>query len=254
MSPTDTSGDHASGDPTQALKLARKRARDRRAQQALRDRAKAEIDTLQQQLLHLQQRLIEQESTSAQKISRLVRENDQLKNEIGKSRGLPRSLLPTSLYDSGWLSSTTQSFLIDPAVLAAWSSPNAKPLRSPIGSRSSHDPSDTYMYLDPATHTDHLRVPSHTPPSCPADSIVQPLIQKMRALVCGSGTGVDSLGTASRDLQPQPVPLSSSVVQLTVSKVVADILSTYTEFNTTSKKMGCLITTGSVINVCHLQS
>jgi hypothetical protein len=249
MSPTDTSEIPASRDSRQAVKLARKRARDRRAQQAMRNRAKAEIDTLQQQLLHLQERLNEQESTSAQNISRLVHKNDQLRNEIKELQGLLQSHLPTSLYDAGWLSPTTQSFLVDPAVLAAWSSPNTKPLRSPVGSRSSHDSPDVYMYLDPATHADHLRVPSHTPPSCPADSIVQPLIQKMRALACGSGTSVDPIGMASQDSQPRPVPLSSSAVQLTVSKVVADILSTYTEFNTTSKKMACLITTGSVINV-----
>jgi hypothetical protein len=223
----------------QAAMLALKRARDRRAQQAMRNRAKAEIAALQEQVLHLQERLRGQDSMCSRDLSRSVRENDQTRQKVGDSQFHPLSAQPQLHHWSQaykWTNSRVRLSL-DQSILLAFFSPKATPSLPPVERRSPPDSQDLYSSVSLPSQPDHLRLPLQIPPLNPSDRIVQPFVQKMR-----------------EDLSDPQSPLSTmspSAIQANISRVVSDIISTYSEFDTLAKRVACIMSSTSALTVCH---
>lgn len=231
--------------------LAMKRARDRRAQQAMRDRTKAEIAALQEQVMQLQERLRAQDSVYSQERSRLLRQNDHLRQRI---RDLQLHPLSSQTHLHHWSrgyrpTNSNARISLDQSILASLFAQKETTSLRPVEGRLSLGSQDPYNGISPSSIPDHLRLPLHVPPLNPSDRIVQPFVQKMRALVCGQDTG-----TISSELSdPQsPLPaLSPSAVQASISRVMSDIISTYSEFNTMSMRMACIMSASSALTVCQ---
>lgn len=231
--------------------LALKRARDRRAQQAMRDRTKAEITALQEQVLQLQERLKDQNSFYSEEQSCSLRQNDQLRRRV---RDLQPHLLSSQAHLYHWsrvYRSTNSSARIslDQSILASlFALKETMSLRRAKG-RLSQGSQGPYSGISPSSIPDHLRLPLHVPPLNPSDRIVQPFVQKMRALVRGQETGIKS--TSSELSGPQsPLPTSSpSAVQASISRVMSDIISTYSEFDTISMRMACIMSATFALTV-----
>jgi hypothetical protein len=94
----------------------------------------------------------------------------------------------------------------------------------------------------------------HVPPLNPSDRIVQPFVQKMRALVCGQDTGINSTSSELSDRQSPLPALSLSAVQVNISRVMSDIISTYSEFYTMSKRVACIMSATSALTVCQVST
>lgn len=70
-------------------------------------------------------------------------------------------------------------------------------------------------------------------------------------MVCGQETGIDSESLSEfNNLQPPLPALSLPAVQASVSRVMSDIISTYSEFDPLSKRLACIMSSTSAVTVC----
>ncbi|KIW35019.1 uncharacterized protein PV07_01746 [Cladophialophora immunda] len=236
-----------------ASTLALKRARDRRAQQAMRDRAKAEIGALRDQVSQLSERLRVQESTYSRDVSHYIRENHELRRRVEDLHLYP--LLRPSPFEHGSQSyqrmkgarAPNVRISLDQSILAGLISQKATLGLSPAEGRPLQGSQDPYNSISSASEPDYLRVPLQGPPENPSDRIVQPFVHKMRALVRAPEAEMDFPSPEVRD-PPSPTPrLSPSAVQVEVSRVIADIIYTYPEFDTIAKKVACIMSSTSAL-------
>ena len=234
--------------PKVATQLARKRARDRRAQQAMRDRTRGELEALKGQVTYLTQVLSEQEKPTGlsanmsinhvAEIRNLQEENERLKQELIRARQVSQTdklSIPFSVDFCNYA-----GLIIEPSILELWSShlsrtSSSPPARIPEKRSKFRSRSNTFVLSD--LHD----IPWHVAPTCPADRIMQPFCEEKRRLVRSSSTS---------SLSPGPSNIIGHAdIQAAISKVAADVLATYSEIDTLPKKVACLYMISSVLNV-----
>lgn len=234
--------------PKVATQLARKRARDRRAQQAMRDRNKGELQALKGQVAYLSQLLsaqakpvdspVDGSSTHADEVKQLQLENERLHHELVQARELKRTRVPIISLSIDLPSHS--GLIIEPSILQLWSSHISRASASPPAAiseaKSKHRPHSRSFIL-----SDCHDIPWHVGPTCPADRIMQPFCEEQRRIVRSSTTSSLSPGHQQDS--------SQSDIQTAISKVAADVLSTYSEIDTLPKKVACLYMISSVLNV-----
>lgn len=264
----------AMADSKAAQMLARKRARDRRAQQAMRDRAKGTVESLRDQLELSERRLIAQEATFARELARYADKNEQLRAKIENLREESAGSFPL-LFSHQWQHSTAvpKRLSLDSATLAEW---GASPLVSNLltaglpspgssagnprrivkhGRRLQQQPSPSEdLTQNRHDHPIQVQIPLHMSPTCPTDRIILPFIWEMRSLFHDQDWGtssVSSLSAVDTRNASRPWATSSMGVKASTSRVAADILATYPDIDTVTKKVACLYTITSVVNVSH---
>lgn len=230
-----------------ALKLARKRARDRRAQQAMRNRAKEEVESLKAQVAELSFQLETRSppgSTTSRshvnfdEVIQLQQENEHLRQELTQRRSSSATQLIPHVKSNG---ESKCRINYDPSILEAWylhlprPPTSARTPGSDIASTPVENPSSTRCFV----LTESLGIPQHIPPTCPADRIMQPLVEEKRRLLWASGLPIPQTGS----------PASYSAIQSSISTVAADLLGTYVEIETLPKRMACLYVICSALNV-----
>ncbi|KXJ90406.1 hypothetical protein Micbo1qcDRAFT_205254 [Microdochium bolleyi] len=206
------------------LELERKRARDRRSQQAMRDRNKWTIQNLTQQVASLSAALDEQASTACRlgdRVKLLERENWQLRT----AQTTPVPMTATTL--------TPQTTAGSPGGAATASSPpmdhqHHQPHQQPhfratrLLSTTSEGPAQTSFYSDyllsTRCHEPWELPPFNTPHSCIADEIVQGVVATERRNRHYSATEslpqpapspvLSRQGMASQHPESPPIPAS----------------------------------------------
>lgn len=239
-----------------AAKLARKRARDRRAQQAMRDRTKKQLDALRVHVDQLSEQVKAQNAVAPgaavaspsiplpRRIDehiRLQRENDRLRQQLAEQA---RQLSLTKAATAP-LRPSSHGIALDPSILEYWSSCVSWPAVSPSLSTLTNAHSIP-SYTTSFPLSDRPDAPWHVPPTCPADRIMQPFFEEKRKLV------------QSLQMEQAASPISSaayspwrSAIQSSISKVAADLLETYSEIDSLPKKVACLYIISSVLNVVN---
>ena len=110
-------------------------------------------------------------------------------------------------------------------------------LPRPVSIPDAASPATSFVISEP------LGPPLNIEPSCPADRIMQPFIEEKRRLVeqlrLDTGSPITSTDTST----------SHRAIQYSISKVAADLLGTYGQFETIPKKVACMFTISSVLNV-----
>lgn len=237
LSDTTTSD---SGPSVDKQELERKRARDRRSQQAMRDRNKSTIDNLHQQVQTLTAAL-DQQSTIAsqlgQRLNILEDENTQL-----RAYGATASTLTSpAVADSPFVTSPCSSISV-PAQL---------------GPRQHHEkivPLDTAV--QPLFYSDFLLSakyhepwglpPFDIPHTCLADEIVQTVIakerEKLQATLLHASTPTTTVaGTKTKQtaLKPDPAALlyADHKTDDEISNMVGGIVRSYKEIETLPKQV-----------------
>jgi hypothetical protein len=243
------------GGGSQSLSISLKRARDRRAQQAMRDRAKAENAALREEVLQISERLKQTETARSHEMTGYIRENNYLRQRLADLEGRqPPSTPQYKQTTHNWrlIGDSRASKLriaLDHSILEnlVLQKPNPNVLSGdrlhPLHARS------PYEDIPPSREPDHCRVSLHVPPSNPSDRIVQPFLEKMRAQVMAQDTDLASASPRADDHGSQKPMLIPSVVQVEVSQVIADIIFTYSEFETVSKKLACIMTSTASLTV-----
>lgn len=248
--------------PKMTAKLARKRARDRRAQQAMRDRTKTQLDALRIQVAQLSQQLDAREAEPTTTTSpgipsprhidehgQLRRENERLRHQLAQARQITMtSTAATAAAAKAAATAPSPPFshgvTLDPSILEYWSSCVSWPVASPSVFPPTHDHT-VLSYTAPLLLSERPDAPWHVPPTCPADHIMQPFFEEKRRLV--QSFHVDSAS---------PISSASSsawhgAIQSSISKVAADVLATYSEIDTLPKKVACLYIISNVLNVAN---
>jgi hypothetical protein len=243
------------GGGSQNLSISLKRARDRRAQQAMRDRAKAENAALREEVLQLSERLRQTETANSHELTGYIRENHDLRQRLAdleRHQPLPTPQYKQTTHTWRRIEDSRVSKLqiaLDRSILESLvlQKPNPNVLSGdrlhPLHGRS------PYEGMPPSREPDHCRVSLHVPPSNPSDRIVQPFLEKMRAQVMAQGVELASASPRADDHGSQKPILIPSAVQVEVSQVIADIIFTYSEFETVSKKLACIMTATASLTV-----
>ncbi|EXJ83953.1 hypothetical protein A1O3_04620 [Capronia epimyces CBS 606.96] len=258
MGAPKTSRSNVDTESKRAASLARKRARDRRAQQAMRDRAKGEVETLRKQFTELMHHLTEREGSFSRDLLRCMDENDELRRQLAELRQKKArsDLLPDPAGMIRW--KRTNSFCVDFSVLAALASPDlvSSPFSPPLETATalapspwdSHSQSPT-LPLGQGREADRLQLPLHVPPTCPSDRIMQPFIHETQLLVREIPTGATSASaSASTASWKSTSPASLAVIQTAITRVAGDVLLTYPQIDTLPKKLACLYVISTVLN------
>lgn len=194
--------------------LQRKRARDRKSQQAMRDRTKWTIHSLSEQVADLSTKL------------------DQSGNDIGLLQGRVACLEAENAQlrtQNAALQLSLMSRRDGEAAGGSGSSPSASP--------------QSLMHLPPPPRWELF--PHNTPPSCIADQILQGFVDSVRngGMPTPSSSGVPALGDSSK---VHRFPLRPNLGSLLddqhrsdddISNVVADVLRTYREIESMPKQV-----------------
>jgi hypothetical protein len=225
--------------------LARKRARDRKSQRAMRDRTKYSIIELQSRVMELSSTLASQTAafqdllqSSSSQAAALRAENQRLKNQLEESKYVGSDMCLENF-----------RFPRSDSMLSELPMPRPLPGREqpqmilPTGASSrTNDELPTY-----------LRLPVNCAPICLSDRILQNYVQARR-----NGTKDITTQVMTEDqpawlpdinalLTPQaPKP---SIDNRSVSTVVSDILLSYHEINTLPRKVAVLYIMYKLLNV-----
>lgn len=244
-----------------ALKLARKRARDRRAQQGMRDRTRNQLEALQLQVARLSQQLRDRgvelddsldfqppgiAAVAAENIQ-VREENEHLRCQLAEARRVASCRNSTAAWPP-----PSHGIMLDSSILESWSTESSRPVvDSPLASVSVSGGDNTTFPCSGRTTTSpplvlskgFADVPWNVAPTCPADCIMQPFFEEQRRLVLSSRQDSAMPGTGAE------IPATMSAVQVSISKVAADLLATYSEFDQLPKKVACLYVISSILNV-----
>lgn len=201
------------------LDLQRKRARDRKSQQAMRDRTKWTINTLSEQVAVLSTALDQRTRDVAAleaKMGYLETENAQLR---------------------------TQNAALQLSLLGRDGDDQASEIHA------GHSPGSTVSLPSPLWELH----PKNTPPSCIADQILQGFVDTIRA--GGTLTGVPS----SPREKAKKFPLKPNLFSLLdekhrpdddISNVVADVVRTYREIEGLPKQVAVFYLIATLLKVC----
>jgi hypothetical protein len=232
-----------------ALQLARKRARDRRAQQAMRDRTKRQLEALRIQVEDLSQQVSRRDAepiiAASTRIISLHHSEQYLQQPPNSAVSPTQELILTGQRPQASSSATYPAYhglTLDPSILECWHSQTQTPGRCLSASNSTLSRSHPRV-LTPIHLSDTPELPWNVSPTCPADRIMQPFLEEKRQLV-------QSLLNST----PSPIPTGGtpawkSAIQCSISKVAADLLSTYSEIDHLPKKLACLYVISHVLNV-----
>lgn len=210
------------GDSSQSQKeveLQRKRARDRRSQQAMRDRTKWTIQTLSEQAAALStaldQRAREVAALEA-KVGCLEAENAQLRTQ---NAALQLSLMGRKKGDNDGDDGTVSQTDLSPGSITSLSRPLWE------------------------------LVPKNTPPSCMADQILQGFVDTIRS---GGSRPTDK--AFEFPLNPNLCSLLDPKHRSDddISNVVADVLRTYREIESLPKQVGVFFVMATLLKVCPM--
>lgn len=236
--------------------LDRKRARDRKAQRAMRERTKEEIFQSRLWLEQTKKAMAEREAYFSWESTRLAEENAKLKEAIQKSKQ------DRSLEDQRRLTNVKHMPMIglslDASLGAAWC-PNLK-----SGLMSSRSRTESHFQHEYRPGRNHEQFPKSSLPSTPSDKILTSFIDVMRSRLRGrlpaSSVSLSSSSSSSSSLSPPPsvrydsLEMTSENIHFTVSKVVVDVLSTYSEIATVRKKAAGLFLMVNVLTVSRIIS
>jgi hypothetical protein len=242
-----------------ANKLARKRARDRRAQQAMRDRAKTEIECLRAEVAQLSARLEGQHAIKDTSMPADAAALSLLQAQVGS---VPRAIhvLPRMHHESDF------GVAFDPLILDEWyaSSASADTVTAARSPSTSIDRTSSFMQsvLGPSStsvSSDPFGCPWHIPPSCAADRIIQPFIEEKRRLVefLGLNSASTAGGTMSTgggaglvaNLGEYSPATHVAAIKASIAKVVRDLIGTYLDIQTLPNRVACLYILSWVLNV-----
>lgn len=217
------------------LELQRKRARDRKSQQAMRDRTKWTINTLSEQVAVLSAALDQRARDMASlegKMGYLETENAQLRTQ---NAALQLSLMGrrNSAGDGG---GGGHDGAAASAAVATVSPGSGHSLPSPLWE----------LY------------PKNTPPSCLADQILQGFVDTIRASGTGSGAAAGTVEPSSPRELARRFPLRPNLCSLLdrqrrsdddISNVVADVLRTYREIEELPKQVAVFYIIATLLKV-----
>ena len=221
---SNESGAHAEmGQTHKDLELQRKRARDRKSQQAMRDRTKWTIHSLTEQVgvltSSLDQRIHDFHALEA-RVRQLEGENAQLRAQ--------NAALQLSLLGRGGDADASAG--------------------SPSGVSQGHSPGSVNNLSSPLWEL----VPNNTPPSCLADEILQNFVNKTR-----TGGLLMPMMPAEK---AKRFPLKPNLCSLLdekhrsedlISNVVADIVRAYTEIQGLPRQVAVFFNMTLLIKVCE---
>lgn len=208
-SPSSPSGESSVSNPRQQTDesgQARKRARDRKAQQAMRDRAKYTLQSLERQVVLLTQTLQQETHERVQMVARiqmLEKENEQLR------------MLNAPLH---------LDLLGDAAIMHGSLATPARVPR-PLTGISPHPPWKT--------------LPLSTAPTCTSDQILQAFLRSRQPLSVGSELGEAVRRPLVFSKKPSLCSLLSKDLRSTdeTSNIVSDIIGSYSEINSLPKQV-----------------
>jgi hypothetical protein len=230
--------EQSSAQEQEVAMLARKRARDRKAQSAMRDRTKAEINDLRYQLHQTHERMALRQASLSQELACCVDENASMRREIEELRQQFMSSSPHPRFK--WYA--MDNLCLDASALSAWCSdfgPASQALTTNVPNTQHSSPA-------PTSQADHLQFPIHSSPACASDKIMLPFIQQMRSWY-QQHERTQSMSSS----QQASAHSSLATVQSAISKVAVDVLSTYAEIDTLPKKMAALYIIMLVLNVSN---
>lgn len=226
--------------------IARKRARDRKSQRAMRDRTKYTIIELQSHVAQLSTALATQTSLlqSTTALTALLQaENQRLKNQLEESK-----YVGSDMCLENFRFPRSDSMLSD--------LPLPKPLPGPGTANSKNNEEGIHIFF---------RVPVNCAPICLSDRILQSYIQARRGGTKDTGTSITATKVVTEQEQPAWLPdinallapqglaptenQEPSVDNRSVSTVVSDILLSYHEINSLPKKVAALYIMYKLLNV-----
>jgi hypothetical protein len=220
--------------------LARKRARDRKAQRAMRDRTKGEISDLRNQLNQTNEIMALRQASLSQELACCVGENASLRREM---EDLRQRYMSSSLRSKfKWYA--MDSLCLDASALSNWCSHFGPVSRE----QTANIRDSTRSGVGSTVQADHLQFPMHSSPACASDRIMLPFIQQMRSWY-QQHERPESVSQSSR----ASAQSCAATIQSAISKVAVDILSTYAEIDTLPKKMAALYMIVLVLNVSNSQ-
>ncbi|CAK7210624.1 hypothetical protein SEUCBS140593_000894 [Sporothrix eucalyptigena] len=220
----------------QAARLAKKRARDRRSQQAMRCRNRSELESLRLQVVELSEQL--QLSTRALENKTLRQENEHLRRQLDDIQYiLRRSRTPIPSCTIAFDSAILERWWSKRSIVRSPSSMNGSP---PAPTTTLTAPRDTVTDTDTSGLSTPIWLPCrsmpspHVPPTCPSDRILQRFIEEQKR----------ALQTQSDGTPPSP----------SVAHIMATLLDTYMEIDNLPKKVACLYVLSTVVNWLILQT
>jgi hypothetical protein len=223
--------------------LARKRARGRKSQRAMRDRTKYSMFEPQSRVMELCSTLADQTAafqdllqTSTSQAAALRAENQRLKNKLEESK-----YVGSDMCLENFRFPRSDSMLSE------------LPMLRPLPQRQGRDPA---QILPGAARTNdevpaYLRLPVNCAPICLSDRILQSYVQARRngtkditQVVTDQPAWLPDINALLTPQAPKP-----SIDNRSVSTVVSDILLSYHEINTLPRKVAVLDITYKLLNV-----
>lgn len=202
------------------------------------DFLKAQVSQLSRQL-QARELEIDRYRTDSCETLQVRRENERLRHQLAQIRRLTYSDPEATFPDA---SPYCGGITYDSSVLESWLSSTALQVVSPSSPKTGPTCGTSFVLSEP------FGLPWNMPPTCPADRIMQPFVEEKRRLI--QDLQLDS----SSPISIPDSSVSSRAIQSSFSKVTNDLLETYGQIETLPKKVACLFTISSVLNVCILFS